>query len=155
VTEKSGWLDEAEMRAWVNFLGASALLERQVDRQLKRDAGLTHVQYEVLVRLAAVPAGEMHMHELAAAVWSSKSGVTYQVTQLEREGLVTRRPCEHTERGVHAAITDAGRRKLEQAAPGHVALVRELFIDVLTPHEQQVLSDALSKIGRRQDSVSS
>jgi DNA-binding MarR family transcriptional regulator len=131
------------------------LLAGAWDVSIKRDAGLTHVQYEVLVRLAAVPAGELHMHELAAAVGTSKSGVTYQVTQLEREGLVIRRPCEHTERGVHAAITEAGRRKLEQAAPGHVALVRELFIGVLTPHEQQVLSDALDKIGRGQDSVSS
>ena len=154
MTAESGWLDEAEMRTWLNFLKASARLDRQLDSQLKRDAGLSHVQYDVLAKLATVPSGEMHMHELADAVFTSKSGVTYQVSQLERAGLVERRPCEHTERGVHAAITEAGRRRLEQAAPGHVALVRELFIGVLTPDEQQVLSEALGKIAHRAGSRS-
>jgi DNA-binding MarR family transcriptional regulator len=143
------------MAAWLNFLGASALLDRRLDQQLKHDTGLSHAQYDVLAKLSAEPTGEMHMHELAAAVYTSKSGLTYQVSQLERAGLVIRRPCEHYERGVHAAMTEAGRQKLKQAAPGHVALVRDLFTDVLTPREQQVLSEALGKILRRAGSSNS
>ncbi len=89
------------------------------------------------------------MHELAGAVYATKSGLTCQVSQLKRAGLVARRPCGHTERGVHAAITDDGRRKLEQAAPGHVALVRELFIDALEPDERRVLCEALGTVAHR------
>jgi len=146
------WLNEAEMQAWLNFLGASALLDRRRDQQLKHDAGLSHTQYDVLAKLSAEPAGEMHMHELAAAIYTSKSGLTYQISQLERAGLVERRPCDHDVRGVHAAITEPGRRKLKDAAPGHVALVRELLIGALTPRELHALSQALGKVLQRAES---
>ncbi len=80
---------------------------------------------------------------------NSKSGLTYQVTQLERAGLVARRSCPSDVRGVFAVLTEAGRRRLEQAAPGHVALVRELLIDALTPGQLAAVADALGEVGRR------
>ena len=33
--------------------------------------------------------------------------------------------------------------------PGHVALVRELLIDVLTPGQLAVIADALGEVSRR------
>jgi len=143
------WLDEDEMRAWQSFLAAGALVDRRVDQQLKDAVGLSHPQYEILVRLAAAPDGELRMTELADTVLTSKSGLTYQVTQLEKAGLVARRSCPSDVRGVLAVLTEAGRRKLEQAAPGHVALVRELLIDVLTPGQLAVIADALGEVSRR------
>lgn len=143
------WLDEGEMRAWQSFLAAGALVDRRVDQQLKEAVGLSHPQYEILVRLAAAPDGELRMTELADTLLSSKSGLTYQVTQLEKAGLVARRSCPSDVRGVIAVLTEAGRRKLEQAAPGHVALVRELLIDVLTPGQLAAIADALGEVSRR------
>jgi DNA-binding MarR family transcriptional regulator len=143
------WLDEDEMRAWHAFLAAGALIDRLVDAQLKDAIGLSHPQYEILVRLADTPAGELRMTELADTLLTSKSGLTYQVTQLEKAGLVERRSCPSDVRGVLAVLTEAGRRRLEQAAPGHVALVRELLIDVLTPGQLTVLADALGEVSRR------
>ena len=142
------WLDEAEMRAWQSFLAAGALIDRRVDQQLKETAGLSHPQYEILVRLAAAPDGELRMTELAGALLSSKSGLTYQVTQLEKAGLVARRSCPSDVRGVLAVLT-GGRRRLEQAAAGHVTLVRELLIDVLTPEQLAVIADGLGEVSRR------
>jgi DNA-binding MarR family transcriptional regulator len=143
------WLNEDEMRAWHSFLAAGALIGRRLDQQLKDEAGLSHTQYEILARLAAAPDGELRMTELADALYNSKSGLTYQVTQLEQAGLVERRSCPSDVRGVIAVLTEAGRRKLEQAAPGHVAMVRELLIDVLTPAQLAVLADGLGEVSRR------
>jgi len=143
------WLDEDEMRAWHSFLAAGALIDRLVDAQLKEAIGLSHPQYEILVRLADAPDGELRMTELADTVLTSKSGLTYQVTQLEKAGLVERRSCPSDVRGVLAVLTEAGRHRLEQAAPDHVALVRELLIDVLTPNQLAVLADALGEVSRR------
>jgi DNA-binding MarR family transcriptional regulator len=143
------WLDEDEMRAWHAFLAAGALIDRLVDAQLKEANGLSHPQYEILVRLAGAPDGELRMTELAGTLLSSKSGLTYQVSQLEKAGLVARRSCPSDVRGVLAVLTEAGRRRLEQAAPGHVALVRELLIDVLTASQLAVLADALGEVSRR------
>jgi DNA-binding MarR family transcriptional regulator len=143
------WLDEEEMRAWHAFLAAGSLIDRLLDAQLKEAIGLSHPQYEILVRLAGTPDGELRMTELADTLLTSKSGLTYQVTQLEKAGLVERRSCPSDVRGVLAVLTEAGRRRLERAAPGHVTLVRELLIDVLSPDQLSVLADALGEVSRR------
>ena len=140
------WLDEREMRAWQAFLTAGALVGRRVEQQLKDEAGLSHLQYEVLVRLSAAEDGELRMRELADSVLSSKSGLTYQIGQLEKAGLVRRRVCESDVRGVLACLTDAGRARLAEIAPGHLATVREYLIDVLDGDELEQLSEALEKV---------
>ena len=138
------WLDEAEMAAWLAFLEVSHLLDRAIEQQLRRDAGISHAQFEVLSRLAAAPGGRLRMSELADVIVVSRSGLTYQVTQLEQAGLVTREKCPGDERGGLAVLTAAGRAALERAAPGHVRLVRRSLIDVLTPDQLTALADGLA-----------
>ncbi|MFF3225719.1 MarR family winged helix-turn-helix transcriptional regulator [Nocardia suismassiliense] len=143
------WLDDEEMRAWTAFLAATALLNRRIEQQLKDDAHLSHTQYEVLVRLSQAPGHQLRMTELSAALFTSKSGLTYQIDQLAKAGFVRRAPSPDDPRGIVATLTPAGRRKLEAAAPGHVALVRELLIDVLTPAQRKALADGLGEVARR------
>ena len=146
---RTRWLDEEEMRAWHAFLAASALVDRRLDQQLKEDAGISHLQYEILVRLSAKCDHEMRMTELADALLNSKSGLTYQVSQLEKAGLVRRRSCTSDDRAVFAVLTPAGEELLARAAPGHVALVRQLLIDVLTPEQLEAIADGLGEVSRR------
>ncbi|WP_328297089.1 MarR family transcriptional regulator [Streptomyces sp. NBC_00435] len=143
------WLDDREMRAWEGFLAASALVNRRLDQQLKDESGLSHPQYEILVRLDRAPEGELRMTELANGLINSKSGLTYQVTQMEKAGLVRRRTCPSDVRGVYAVLTDAGRARLAEAAPGHVSTVREVLVDVLTPEQLDALADGLGEVSRR------
>ncbi|MEU4583313.1 MarR family transcriptional regulator [Kitasatospora aureofaciens] len=149
------WLDQDEMAAWRGFVVASNLLNRRLERQLKEDSGLSHQQYEILVHLSAAPGDSLRMTELADKLVTSKSGLTYQVTQLERMGLVARRSCPSDVRGVIAELTDQGREMIRRAAPGHVALVRELLIDVLTREQLAVLAESLGAVSARlrQDDV--
>lgn len=143
------WLDDEEMRAWRAFIATSALLERRLDQQLRDDVGLSHLQYGILVQLAAAEGCAMRMTELADSMLNSKSGLTYQISQLEKAGLVHRAPCTIDVRGVYAALTDEGRKLMERAAPGHVALVRELLIDVLTRDQLTAIADGLGEASRR------
>jgi DNA-binding MarR family transcriptional regulator len=147
--EDPRWLDEEEMRAWLAFLSARALLNRRLDQYLKAESGISHLQYDILARLSSVPERELRMTELADGVVNSKSGTTYQVTQLEKAGLVRRRSCANDAHAVYACLTEAGARLLEQAAPGYVALVRELLIDVLTREQLAALADGLGEVSRR------
>ncbi|MGA4843446.1 MarR family winged helix-turn-helix transcriptional regulator [Streptomyces sp. G45] len=146
---ETNWLDDDEMAAWQAFLTAGALLDRRIEQQLKDEAGLSHLQYEVLVRLSAAEGGALRMSELADAVITTKSGLTYQITQLEKAGLVRRRSCERDVRGVYAVLTDAGRARLEEAAPGHVAVVRAHLVDVLTADQLAALREGLGEVVRR------
>lgn len=145
MTREVRWLTGEEMRAWLAFRSAAALLDRRLDQQLKDDSGLTHVQYEILARLSGAPDRELRMTELADVQHTIPSALTYQITQLERAGLVRRRNCQSGPRAVYAILTDEGWDKLRNAAPGHVAAVRDLLIDVLTPEEVTALADGLGR----------
>ncbi|WP_329046149.1 MarR family transcriptional regulator [Amycolatopsis sp. NBC_01488] len=142
-------LSTEEQRAWTALRTTYALLHQRMDHQLKRDAGLSHLQYEILARLAAAPGRELRMAELACAVANSKSGLTYQVGRLAQAGLVGRRRCESDVRAVYAVLTESGAARLAAAAPGQVALVRELLMDVLTPEQLRALADGLGEANRR------
>ncbi|MEQ4716406.1 MarR family transcriptional regulator [Nonomuraea sp. B19D2] len=145
MTDDPRWLDETEMAAWRAFLSTSHLLERRIEEQLKAAAGLTHPQYEILVRLAEAPGRQMRMTELSRGAVVTKSALTYQITQLEKAGLVERATCPSDERGVLAVLTDAGMRCLERVAPGHVEVVREYLIDRLSREELQAMTTAMRK----------
>ncbi|MHA6765278.1 MarR family winged helix-turn-helix transcriptional regulator [Streptacidiphilus sp. PAMC 29251] len=149
MTAEPRWLDDQERAAWTAFLAASNLVSRKLEQQLKDEAGLSHTQYEVLVQLSAAEGRSLRMTELADLLVTSKSGLTYQVTQLERAGLVARRSCPSDVRGVIAQLTDRGMEVLVRAAPGHVAAVRETLIDVLTPEQREHLAQGLGEVSRR------
>ncbi|WP_157244479.1 MarR family winged helix-turn-helix transcriptional regulator [Nonomuraea typhae] len=139
------WLDETEAAAWRAFLFTSHLLERRIEEQLKAEAGLTHPQYEILVRLSDAPGRQLRMTRLAREVVVTKSALTYQITQLEKLGLVSRATCPSDDRGVLAVLTEAGLACLERTAPGHVDVVREFLIDHLTHDEMRTMTQALLK----------
>jgi DNA-binding MarR family transcriptional regulator len=143
------WLDQQEMAAWTAFLEASHLVERRVEQQLREQAGLSHPQYEILVRLADAPGGEMRMTELASDIVTSKSGLTYQISQLEKAGLVRRRSCPTDDRGVNAVLTAEGRSTLIEVAAGHVARVRSSLIDLLSREQLAALADGLGEVSRK------
>lgn len=143
------WLNETEMRAWAGFLETYELLDRHVDRQLREAGGVTKVQYEVLHQLNESPDNRLCMTDLAELMICSRSGLTYQVTQLEKAGLLRRESDPARERGVLAVLTDDGRRILHQAAPGHVRTVREGLIDLLTDEQVNQLADIMDTTRRQ------
>ncbi|WP_431909411.1 MarR family winged helix-turn-helix transcriptional regulator [Nonomuraea jabiensis] len=139
------WLDATEMAAWRAFLSTAHLLERRIEEQLKAAAGLTHPQYEILTLLSETPGRQMRMTELAKGVVVSKSALTYQITQLEKAGLVERATCPGDERGVLAVLTEAGVRCLERVAPGHLEVVRAYLIDRISREELRTMTTAMRK----------
>ncbi|MBB5779626.1 MarR family transcriptional regulator [Nonomuraea jabiensis] len=139
------WLDATEMAAWRAFLSTAHLLERRIEEQLKAAAGLTHPQYEILTLLSETPGRQMRMTELAKGVVVSKSALTYQITQLEKAGLVERATCPGDERGVLAVLTEAGVRCLERVAPGHLEVVRAYLIDRISREELRTMTRAMRK----------
>jgi DNA-binding MarR family transcriptional regulator len=140
------WLSEEETYAWHHFVQAYHLLERQIDQQLQRDAGLSHAQYNVLVVLSERPDHRMRMTELARRVVVSKSSLTYQIGKLEKSGLVRREPHESDDRGIVAVLTEAGQELLRTTAPGHVETVRTYLVDLFTPEQLAQLGEFMKVV---------
>jgi DNA-binding MarR family transcriptional regulator len=140
------WLDDDEQRTWRSFLAISELLHGQLDRQLQRDAGITHASYVVLAMLSEAPGRSLRMSELAALANSSPSRLSHAVARLEERGWVRREPAPKDGRGTVAVLTDAGWDMLVATAPGHVEAVRAHLFDRLTPDQIRTLGEICAAV---------
>jgi DNA-binding MarR family transcriptional regulator len=129
------WLSTEEQRAWRGWIAAHILITEALDRDMKRDNGITMADYEILVRLSETPNRSLRMSELAQVTLSSRSRLSHQIARMESAGWVTRRECATDRRGTLAEMTEAGWELLVSAAPSHVSSVRRHLVDVLTPDE--------------------
>ena len=135
------WLDEDEQRTWCSFLATSELLYAALDRQLQRDAGITHASYIVLAMLSEAPNRALRMSDLAVRANSSPSRLSHAVARLEDRGWVRREPAPKDGRGTVAVLTEAGMDMLVRTAPGHVTAVREYLFDRLSADQVRELGD--------------
>ena len=140
--EDVGWLSAREERAWRALQLMQLRLEGALARQLASDSGLSYPDYLVLVALTDRPDGTMRLFELARVLGWEKSRLSHHVARMEARGVVKKERCDTDRRGAFATVTKRGRAEIEAAAPGHVAAVRRLFVDRLTPSQLEAIGDA-------------
>ncbi|WP_033329917.1 MarR family winged helix-turn-helix transcriptional regulator, partial [Streptomyces yerevanensis] len=85
-------LDRVQLGAYFDLIEVTSLLRHAVEQQLREAGELSYVQFQLLARLGDSPTGSHRMTDLADGVVYSRSGLTYQVGLLEKEGLVVRAP---------------------------------------------------------------
>jgi DNA-binding MarR family transcriptional regulator len=109
--------------ACLRLARAQALMVKRFDNQLGRLHGLSFADFLLLQQLGSAPGGRMRRVDLAAALGLTASGVTRSLGPLERIGLVEREPDPRDARVAYAALTDAGRERLQHAekAAGQLA----------------------------------
>lgn len=117
-----------EQDAWGGFLVAYAHMNRIVEDDLQEHFGITHVEFEVLLRLSWAENHRMRIQDLAAQSLLTRSGVTRVVERLEKTGLVTRESAKEDRRGAYAILTKAGVTKFQKSAPAHMEFVKEKFL---------------------------
>jgi len=140
------WLDEDEREVWMSLVGMLIRLPAALDRQLQRDAGLSHFEYQVLAGLSDEPDRTLRMSALAERTEGSLQRLSQVVARLERRGWVSRRPDPLDGRFTLATLTDDGWDHLVAAAPGHVEAVRRLVFDPLTEAQRRQLRSIGSRI---------
>jgi len=145
------WLTVAEVDCWLSVVRLMTWLPWSIDQQLRRDSNLRMLEYQVMARLSQSPERTLRMSALADLANASLSRLSHLVTRLERRGLVRREPDPADARFTHAILTDQGFQTLAEAAPAHVAHVRSLVIDVLSPEQLGCLSLAAERIMTRID----
>jgi len=134
-TSTPRWLDAEERRTWLAYIAASTLLDDYLDRQLRKDIGITHPDYVLLILLDNAPEHALGMSELAEQLRITRSRLTHAVTRLESAGYVQRREHPTDRRGQLTSLTPLGHELLERAAPGHVVAVRHAVFDALSPQQ--------------------
>ncbi|WP_241962107.1 MarR family winged helix-turn-helix transcriptional regulator [Rhodococcus opacus] len=129
---ETSWLTAEERTAWLSLASVLMRLQPALDAQLKRDAGLSHFEYQILAALSESPERTLRMSVLAVLAEGSLSRLSYAVGRLEKEQWVRRTPDPADGRSTLAILTDAGWGKVVDTAPGHVTEVRRLVVDPLT-----------------------
>jgi DNA-binding MarR family transcriptional regulator len=92
------------------------------------------------------PKQSMRMKELARATNSALSRLSRVVDRLTAQGWVERHPDPDDGRVTLAVLTRDGRRKVAAATPGHIATVRALVFDQMTPQQTRDLGAMLTKV---------
>ncbi|EOM78570.1 MarR family transcriptional regulator [Rhodococcus rhodnii] len=133
------WLDDEEREAWLALIALITRLPSALDTQLQRDSGMTHFEYSVMAQLSMADGGRLQLAVLARRSNASLSRLSHVVTKLERLGWVVRDAIPES-RASDAVLTEAGREKMADAAPGHVAAVRSLVFDGLSPAQTRQLA---------------
>lgn len=143
------WLDDDEMRAWRGLIEVFGDVTAALDAEMVETHGIDMGDYGVLVHLSEAADERMRMCDLAGRLHLSPSGLTRRIDGLVREGLVARAPAADDRRVSLAVLTPAGRRKLEEAAPLHVAGVRRQLLDHLSPTQIRQLGAAMDAVRRK------
>ncbi|MFJ3495445.1 MarR family winged helix-turn-helix transcriptional regulator [Streptomyces sp. NPDC086091] len=142
----SPWLDADQQDLWQALLTVVIALPAALDRQLQRDAGISNFEYGVLARLSLSEGDTLRLSDLARLCDSTQPRLSKLMDRFEARDWVTRRPDPDDGRYTLATLTDAGRRKLAESAPEHVALVRRLVFDPLTAAQRRHLETALTRV---------
>jgi DNA-binding MarR family transcriptional regulator len=141
-----GWLEGDQRRAWLAYIRVQLRLAYEMNRQLLVDSGMSLPDYDVLTALSVADGGLMRITVLAAQIGWERSRVSHHVRRMSARGLVSCGPSVTDRRVTEVTLTSRGRQALQEAAPGHVDLVRRLFFGGLPDDLTGPLSEALESV---------
>lgn len=142
-------LDSTRLACWRSYIESSQRLLTQLEEDLRATSELSFADYHVLVLLSEAPGQRLRMGELAGRLIFSPSRLTYQISVMERRGLVARQSCPQDRRGSEAVLTAAGLLALRDAAPHHLRSVRAHLMDDLDDAEVACLTRVFDRLGQR------
>ena len=137
--------DDALITTFGRLVEAQSALGRQLGRSLEQECGLSHSAFEALLRVSRSQDGQVSMSALAQQVALTTGGITRLLDRLIDAGYVTRIPCPTDRRVQFAALTAAGKQKLEHAAGLHSRNLRQVF-DGFSKSELATLDQLLDKL---------
>jgi len=143
------WLNEREMQAWIGYRHMRLLLDLRLGRDLAARSGLSEPDYDVLSHLSEAEGRRMRLSELAAHMRWSKSRLSHHITRMQQRGLVSRQECADDGRGSLLTLTPEGLGAIIDAAPGHVASVRQHMFDHMTEEEIEALAAFSHRIAEK------
>ncbi|MGV0741463.1 MarR family winged helix-turn-helix transcriptional regulator [Mycolicibacterium sp. XJ870] len=137
--------DEA-LHSWERFSEAASLLYRAIDTALTAKHSLTIPDLQILHRLNMDPRQGVRMGVLAEILFLAPGRVTWQVSRLEKRGLVRRVRSRDDRRMVVVAITTKGQAALQPALLTYSAIVRRHYLAPLTRVQMTALGDCTRRV---------
>lgn len=145
-TDDAHWLDAEEAAAWQGLLAVIQRAFPEIERDLRTNHDVLGVHYHILVTLSMATDRTLRLSDLAHSANVSQSRLTHRLRALVDRGEVEIRQDPTDRRAKQAVLTEGGQRRLDTISPGHVAKVRRVIFDHLSPKQTRALADALTPI---------
>jgi DNA-binding MarR family transcriptional regulator len=101
--------------------------------------------FELLAAVERAPDGQPRMSELAEWLTLSRGGITKLVDRLQQAGYIERVACSKDRRSLHASLTAAGRKLLEEMRGVYAGEI-ERYMSGVSQREASVLSEVLARV---------
>ena len=140
-----------EQEEFLRALGRTLVfLPRAFMSDLGQEHELSMSEFFTLMHLSEAEGGRLRMGDVAAATALSLGAVTRVVKLLEGKELVGRRPSAADGRVHEAVLTEAGRRRLNEARPSHIASVRRRIFSKLDGLDMSMCTTALLRMSEEE-----
>lgn len=124
-----------ELRIWRDFIETVGVLRAQLGSRLQSESSISTGDYQVLLALNEAKDWTLRASALADVIAWERSRLSHHLGRMEKRGLVARNKCPDDGHGVEVTMTDAGRETYRTASYPHLADIRELFVDAITPEQ--------------------
>ncbi|MFC4066411.1 MarR family winged helix-turn-helix transcriptional regulator [Actinoplanes subglobosus] len=125
----------AELRVWRDFIETVEALRGVVAGRLQSETGLSPGDYTVLLALSEAPGTRLRPSDLAVTIGWERSRLSHHLGRMERRGLIRREGFSGDSRGAFVVLEQAGSAAFHAATVPHLTVVRELFVEALTPDQ--------------------
>ena len=140
-------VDDPLVRGFGVLLEVTARLERLAGEALENEHGISHVMFEVLLRLAGAPGRRLPIGEIGRRLVVTSGGATRLVLRMQKLDLVYRSTSTADRRVQMVELTNRGADVLDQAGRLHAQTLREHLAGPLPPDELSTMLATLDRLG--------
>lgn len=130
------------LRAYVKLMRTSSTITAKMHAHLA-DHNLTTSQFGVLEALFHL--GPLCQKDIGEKILKTSGNMTLVIDNLEKRGLVKRRPGKEDRRFIDVHLTQKGDQLIREIFPRHMDTAQKLF-SVLSPEELEMLGDFLTRL---------
>jgi DNA-binding MarR family transcriptional regulator len=137
---------DAAVKAWTRLVRARETVLGAIERDLKAADCPPLAWYDVLLELVRAPQGRLRPFEIEKETLLAQYNLSRLLDRLEREGLVTRAPCDDDGRGQWAIVTDKGRAAQARTWKVYAKSIQRHVGEKLDDKAAATLADLLGRL---------
>ncbi|WP_367766709.1 MarR family winged helix-turn-helix transcriptional regulator [Arthrobacter sp. HS15c] len=135
-----------ELGVWRAYVETSEYVRQAMAAGLHATSGISPGDYGILLALSEAEEGRLRSSVLAEGIGWERSRLSHHLGRMESRGLICRKKSDNDSRGAVVELTDEGARTFRASSAPHLRLIRQLFIDALTPEDLADLGRITGKL---------
>lgn len=135
-----------ELAIWRGYVETSEDIRQAMAAGLQTTSGISPGDYAVLLALSEADERRLRSSALAEGVGWERSRLSHHLGRMESRGLISRKKSGNDSRGAVVELTDEGARTFRASSAPHLRLIRQLFIDTLSPEDLEALGRVVEKL---------